>query len=80
MRVCARAMCGFRPIRRSRDEEEEERRQGGGENREGGKKRSRTRRRKIVREVCGLLLRWNECTGVRDDTLYIEAPLTAHPP
>lgn len=71
MRVCARAMCGFRPIRRSRDEEEEERRQGGGENREGGKKRSRTRRRKIVREVCGLLLRWNECVRGLEMTPFI---------
>lgn len=66
MYACARVVCGFRPIR---GEEEEERRQGGGENR-GGKK-TFAYSKMVVREVCGLLLRWNECVRGVEMTPFI---------
>lgn len=82
--VCVRA-CGVYTA----DSLHETRRIGRRERRQGGGEREQRRGGKNVRvleeEDCTRGLRpvpavERVCTGVRDDTLYIEAPLTAHPP
>lgn len=70
--VCMRArvgVYGLRPIRCAR-RIGRRRRQGGEENRRGEKTFAYSKR-KIVREVCGLLLRWNECVRGLEMTPFI---------
>lgn len=80
--VCMRArvgVYGLRPIRCAR---RIGRRETAGRRREqkGGKNVRVLEEEDCTRGLRPVAAVKRVCTGVRDDTLYIEAPLTAHPP
>lgn len=69
----------------ARDETNRKKRETAGRRREREQRRGGKNVRVLEEEDCTRGLRpvpavERVCTGVRDDTLYIEAPLTAHPP